>query len=108
MTYLYLCEKCDIETEVIKPMAESGRKEKCVQCKCVMQRVYTPAEIIGAKVVDAEYSPAFGKVLKNKRERQYMIDKTGAIEVGNEKPETVHKHFDTERERRREKKWEID
>jgi putative FmdB family regulatory protein len=36
--YQYYCPKCGKDVEVVKPMAESKKDEKCPDCDCVMRR----------------------------------------------------------------------
>lgn len=46
--YLYRCEACDMEVEVIKPMAESSRQEDCV-CGENMRRIFVMPNVIGTR-----------------------------------------------------------
>ena len=40
MTYKYKCDHCKKETEIIKPMAQSERKEFCEICESELKRIY--------------------------------------------------------------------
>lgn len=108
MVYPYYCEHCDLEFDVTKSMHESSREERCIHCGKVMTRVYLPpvgGRTDSSKVDYSGYNPAFGQHVKNKRHAQELAKRKGMVEIGNEKVETVHKHFDSERELRRKKRW---
>lgn len=90
-------------------MADSSRLENCFHCGKGARRIYTSDVLFtGTAVEHAEFNPAFGKIVKNKRERDDLAKRHNMIEIGNEKPETVHKHFDSERANNRRKRWEED
>jgi putative FmdB family regulatory protein len=90
LIYDYLCEKCDKEAEVVKPMADSSRIENCPDCGNEMRRLYSAkVHFVGTKVKDAEYYPSFGEVVKNDYHRKELIKKHNVIEIGNEKPDRV-------------------
>lgn len=61
---------------------------------------------IGTKIENAEFNVGLGAITKSKRHREELAKRKGLIELGNEKPETVHKVFDTQREDKRKKSWE--
>lgn len=109
MIYEYLCDNvnCNKRFDVVKPAKESRNAERCPKCEANATRQFTSnIQIVGASVIDAEYYHAFGKVVKNKRHRKDLMKRHGVEEVGNEKPETIHKHFDKTRATKREKNWE--
>jgi hypothetical protein len=60
----------------------------------------------GARVEDAHFSPVLGKVVSSTKEVQKEAKARGMIEVGSEKPETLHKHFDRQREETRRQRYE--
>ncbi len=43
---------------------------------------------------EPEYNPAFGRVVKNRQERKELAKQLNMVEVGNEKPSTIHKESD--------------
>lgn len=45
MIYPYICDTCEIESEVNKPMAESSRKEFC-SCGAELRRVFTTPSVL--------------------------------------------------------------
>lgn len=109
MIYDYFCPKCEKNKEITKSMHESKRIEYCVQCNSLLDRVYSSKiHFKGAKSNDAEYNPAFGKIIKNKRERQYEAEKRGWVEVGNDykSGESMQKDFDAKRKQKNNKIWE--
>ena len=62
--------------------------------------------VIGAKVENAEYNPAFGQVVKNKNHRNELAKQRGLIEIGNEKPSTLHKHAENTKLENAKRRWE--
>lgn len=105
MIFPFHCTKCESYKEVVRPSIEHRAPENCEKCNIPMTRVWTGFHFSGSKNEFAEFCPAFGKILKNKYERKEEARKTGAIEIGNEKPETVHKYFDQQRKEKRENNW---
>ena len=106
MTYDYHCEACNKPYDVIKFMSEYDGKDKCPDCGAQGRRVYSSnIEFIGTKVQDAYKCTGLGEVIKSKRQRDELIKKKDLIEVGSEKPEKIHQHFEAERQARRDKSW---
>lgn len=106
-SYPYSCEKCDKEFDVIKPMSESSRPETCPTCGNPADRVFTcNVHFYGTKIEDAEYNPGLGCVTKSKKHREEIAKRIGAIEIGNECPTKIDKHFEKQREEKRLKSWE--
>lgn len=110
MIYDYACDKCSHLFEVVKPMKDSARAEKCVKCKSKkVSRVWSKSiSLIGTAVESPEYNPAFGMVVKNKYHRAELAKQRGMVEIGNENPNRLHSHFDAERLRKRAQNWEKD
>ncbi len=106
-TYEYFCEKCDKNFEVIKSIHEYKSPENCKQCGNEATKVFSrQVHFIGTKIEDAEFNPGLGCITKSKRHREELAKRKGLIELGNEKPETVHNHFDRARNDARKKSWE--
>lgn len=106
-TYDYFCEKCDKNYETIVSIHQYDGKDKCPECGNIGQRIFScKIEFIGTKVEDAEYNVGLGRITKSKRHRQELANQLGAVEIGNEKPETVFKHFDTQREEKLKKAYD--
>lgn len=106
-TYDFNCEKCDLDFEVIKSIKLYDTEERCPTCGNVAIRKYTcNIHFTGTKIEDAEYNPGLGKITKSKRHREELAKRLGAVEIGNEKPQTIHKHFDSARETKRKKSWD--
>lgn len=106
-TYDYLCEKCDLEFEVIKSIKEYDGKDQCPACGNIGRRIFTcNVHFVGASIKDAYKCPALGQIIKSDGHRKELIKKLDVVEIGNEKPETVHKHFESERELKRKKNWD--
>jgi putative FmdB family regulatory protein len=106
--YDYLCEKCDLEFEVIKGMSEYDGLDKCTSCGNVGKRIFTYCKFhfTGTKIEDAEFNPGLGQITKSKAHREELAKKLGVEEVGNENPDKLHKHFDSARETKIKKSWD--
>lgn len=106
-TYPYHCEKCDKGFEVVKTMSEYNKPEFCSSCGMEGRYVFTPPRaIIGASVQNAEYNPAFGKIVRNKNERDELAKRNGLIEVGNDDPNKMVDRSEKDRKEKLEKSWE--
>jgi putative FmdB family regulatory protein len=105
-TYIYFCEKCEKDYEIIKSMHDASRCELCEQCAEPLTRIYTSFQIMGAKVEDAEYNIGLGCVTKSKRHREEIAKQNGLIEVGNESKETLYKESVVKRAKEREREWD--
>lgn len=109
-TYEFFCQKCDKVFETIESIKEYDGDGECPVCKNVSTQRILSANIqfIGTKVESPEYNPAFGQVVKNKRHRQELAKEKGLIEIGNEKPETVHKYHEQVKADNYKRRWEKD
>lgn len=106
MIYQYVCQDCKQEFDVIKRASDMERPELC-KCGAQATREFVPSKVFfnGTKVEHAEYNPGLGCIVRNTSHRKEIARSKGLEEIGNEKPETIHKHFDKAREERREKAW---
>ena len=105
MIYLYYCQNCGLEFDIIKPAADYKRPEPCPSCRCEMDRIFTPPLFHGSKNEWPEYNPAFGKVIRGKSHRKEEARKLGVEEVGTESLNTIHKTFDNMREDNRNERY---
>lgn len=86
MIYEYQCNQCAVIFDVVKAVADFERAESCA-CGGDAKRLFRPKiHLSGTAVEHPEYNPAFGQVVKNKRERQELAKQRGMIEIGNDKP----------------------
>jgi putative FmdB family regulatory protein len=90
MIYEYICPKCKIKSDVIKPVSEYRRLEYCDVCKAELTRVLSSPQLMNTKVEDPYYSVALGTVVKDKKHEARIARSKGLIEVGNE---DVKKHI---------------
>ena len=106
--YDWFCEKCEIEEEVIQSIKEYTGKWDCPMCGNPGRRIYSRCQwyFTGTKIEDAEFNPGLGRITKSKAHRKELAKQMGVEEVGNEKPEAIHKHFDTSREQKLKKSWD--
>lgn len=111
MVYEYHClsKFCGQDFDVIKSAADYDKAEFCPKCQMEAQRQFAPRAVYfsGTKVTDAHYNPGLGCIVKNEHHKREIMRQKNLIEVGNEKPETLHKMYDEERRRRREQSWEM-
>jgi hypothetical protein len=84
-TYEYLCKPCNAIDEVERTMEEATKPYFCADCHKVMERHYTPPQVITEGPQDRYMHPAFGRVM-NDREARIEAKRRGWIEIGNEKP----------------------
>lgn len=105
--YKYSCDDCQIINDIVKPMAESSREEKCDKCTSVLRRIYTSFHVIGASVQNAEYNPGLGCVVKNKRHREEIAKSRGLVEVGNDfgSGKKMQNHFEKVKKQELENSW---
>lgn len=97
------------EFAVVKHMSEYDPKAP-VTCDCgapaSRDMSKSQSSFYGAKVEDAHFSPVLGRVVSSNKEVQREARSRGMIEVGTEKPETLHKHFERQREETRVRRYE--
>jgi hypothetical protein len=77
-----------------------------VSPQTVREFVPTRLYLNGTKVENAEYNPGLGCIVRNSAHRKEIAKQKGLEEIGNEKPETLHKHFDTARAEKIEKAYD--
>ena len=86
MTYEYACGACKFRFDVIKSYKDIDRNENCPGCGefAVREFVPTRVHIHGAKVEHAEYNPALGCVVRDKKHRSEICKERGLVEIGND------------------------
>lgn len=106
-TYEYFCEKCDLGFEVIKSIHEYKTPENCTSCGNEARKLFSKSVFFtGTKIEDAEFNPGLGVITKSKKHRGEIAKQKNLVEIGNEKPETIHRHHDKLREEKRKKSWD--
>ena len=113
MTYVYKCSnsQCSKVFDVTKPVRDLDVNEFCPRpgCQSPAERQFTArVHLMNTGSEDAAYDPAFGTVIKSKQHRKDLAKQRGYIEVGNEKPDTIEKHFQNQRDDKHKRKWEDD
>jgi hypothetical protein len=108
MIYLYQCEQCNSYHDIVKHSDDHRRVERCPVCADTLTRIYTTPDLYRIKNEEPIYQPAFKKWIKNRYQLKEELKKTGAIEVGNEKPETIVKHYEKQREQKCLQRWAND
>ncbi len=104
----YFCQKCDAAYEIFRGIHEYTGKDPCPSCGNVGERDYSSCKIMhtGTSVKDAYKCPALGQIIKSDVHRKELSRQLGVEEIGNEKPDNIHKHFDTSREEKLKKSWD--
>lgn len=106
-TYEYFCEKCEKQYDEIKSIKEYDGKDRCPLCKSQGYRILScNIQFIGEKVESPEYNPGLGMIVKNKKHRDEMAKRMNLVEIGNEKPDSIHNYFDKSREEKRKKAYD--
>jgi putative FmdB family regulatory protein len=110
MIYEYRCQPCAHAFDVVKPVADMEREERCTRCDAPAVRAFVPSRVFfsGTSVQNAEYNPGLGCVVKDKAHREEIAKRRGLIEIGNDyqSPDSLHKKFDQTREEKREQAYE--
>lgn len=109
-TYEYLCSLCSVDFDVSKRIADIEREEECPACGHVNKsdaRQVSRSNLVGLQhcTESAYHDPALGVVVKDRKHAAKIAKDRGYIEVGTEKPETIHRHFETQRQETREQRW---
>lgn len=106
--YDYSCEKCDLDFEIFKSIKEHRKTEPCPQCGNEAPQDLSRCRPMhtGASVKDAYKCPALGTIVKSDAHRKELARARGLEEIGNEKPDSLHKHFDQARENKIKKSWD--
>lgn len=121
-TYRYECDRCHTIFDEFRTM-KSGKWtlsdlkgeppdfaicHKCGHDKCERNYQGTRLEFSGTKVQDAEYNPGLGKVVKNRRHKQYLMESKGVVEIGNDFGSGVkqQEHYERRKQEDWDKSWE--
>jgi len=99
--YPYECHNCSHSYEVVKSVAEINTEEKCPKCNHVTKRTIAKQQSIDKNAASdwnrKEFNPGLGGAF-TPREARKEAKRRGLIEVGNEKPEKIEKHYKQQRE----------
>lgn len=100
MIYEYRCGKGCAPFDVVKSYRHMEDPEHCPKCGELSTRQFVPSKIhlVGTQVTHAEYNPGLGCIVKSKAHKRDLMKAKGLEEVGNASVESIHKHFDTNRE----------
>ena len=106
MIYEYECKEHGV-FEVLKSMDEAGKDEPCPTCQVIGSRLWNNrGGFTGEKVEHAEWNPALGCVIKNKKHRAEVAERKGLVEIGNEKPDTIHREMTATNESIRNRRYD--
>lgn len=106
-TYLYFDGQH--EWEVIKPISALDNPEVCDLCGKEGRRQLQAPAIDRSAAADwntQTWHPSLGCYTRSNLHARQIAKSRGLEEVGNEKPETIHKHFEKQREETRERRWQ--
>ncbi len=109
-TYDYVCQLCSADFDVIKSMADIERIEECPACgrECDRNdRQISRPNLVGLQACteSAYRDPSLGVVVKDRKHAAKIAKERGYIEVGNEKPDAIHSHFEKQRQETRDQRW---
>jgi len=108
-TYLYVCPNCSSENSIVKKIVDIDRDELCLNCDHKLiskdRRITGGNGFLYEKVENAEFNPGLGCVVRNRSHKRELCKRMGVEEIGNEKPESIHKYFDKSREEKRLTSW---
>ncbi len=108
-TYAYACRGCRDEFDHLCTIADIDVPVPCPSCAATNDRndrlLSARTQVYGTAVEDAVYDPVFNQVIKSSKHRRDEAKARGWVEIGNEKPETIHKIHDRQREETRAQRW---
>lgn len=86
MRYPYYCSQCDIETEVIKPLADIDMIEHCECGHAMARKISEKISFKNEKVSENQtfYHPALGRMVNSNAHAQKIAKEKGFVEVGND------------------------
>ena len=108
MIYDFQCEKCELGFEIVCTVKEYTGKYKCQSCGNLATRIYTTFYHHGGKLENAEYNVGLGKVTKSKNHRKELAKRMNLVEIGNEKPDTIHKEDEATLSDKLKRRWDTD
>ena len=106
-TYMWTCDPCERDWDVVCRIAERDEPSPCPKCQATGKRV----EILRTNFTGASdwnvqgFNPGLGCYTKSTKHAREIAKRRGMEEVGSEKLETIHKHFDKQREETRAERW---
>lgn len=106
-TYPHNCS-CGNSFDVVKTIAERDSPELCPKCNSVATRERVVRTIVHSSAGDwnrVEFNPGLGCWTKSNKHAAEIAKSKGLEPVGTEKPETIHKHFEKQREDTRKQRW---
>jgi putative FmdB family regulatory protein len=89
LIYVYRCDGCNNEFDIIKSVKDFDRIENCPTSGTIMTRAVAPAKlhIYNTQVQESYFHPGLGQVVKGDNHARRIAKERGLIEVGNERPE---------------------
>lgn len=99
--YPYKCHDCGEKFEVIKQISAIDDVEACPSCSATRtERCIGRVNFKGeGDWNQLDYHPAFGKPM-TPMQASKEARRRGMIEIGNEPPDKIHKHFEKQREQK--------
>lgn len=111
MKYSYRCTPCRNTFFVDKQVRYIDSPEACPLCAETAERFFNPGQPqVISKDIEPAYNPAIGKVITSKAHLKKELGElkargTELIEVGNESPDTIHRHHDEQRKAKADARW---
>lgn len=107
--YPFRCtnKDCLHEFDIYSSVAERDAPQTCDRCTAHAERFIAPSAILGADEWDYNHwNPGLGCWTKGTKHAEKIAKDRGMIPVGTEKSEDIHKHFDKQREKKRQADWD--
>jgi putative FmdB family regulatory protein len=108
MIYVYHCNNCSHEFDVVKSVKEIDNQENCEKCGSVCERIIRfRGYFLGEKDWDkAEYNPGLGCVTKNAKHRKQIAKERGLEEIGTTKIDDFKEQSDKRLEENRQRVYD--
>lgn len=89
----------------MKSVDDYQRMETCKVCNGELRRLFS-SPILSVDKTQAEFNPAFGKVIKSKYHRSEEAKARGWVELGNENVDKISSKFEKDRDTKRQRSWD--
>lgn len=106
-TYVYF--DGEHEWDVVKRIAEIDNPEACPECGKEGRRQLQAPMLDRTAAGDwntQTLHPALGCYTRSNKHARQIAKARGLEEVGNESPEKIHKHFETQQSETRQRRWD--
>ena len=90
MRYTYVCDKCELERDIIKSYKLLDRKEPCISCNETMHRVFRAGELYLYGFKNNEhFNHGLNRWVDSTKHAEQIAKTMGMIPVGNDKQKSL-------------------